>query len=110
MQDISNQYAAMPSMHIGWSTWCAVAMWPLLRRRWQRAVVFLYPLATLFCIIVTANHFWIDGLGGLVCFAVGTLAGWGLHRWNQRRLDRKHLAALGIPEHADAGSVPAAGS
>ena len=110
MQDISNQYAAMPSMHIGWSTWCAVAMWPLLRRRWQRAVVFLYPLATLFCIIVTANHFWIDGLGGLACFAVGTLAGWGLHRWNQRRLDRKYLAALGVAEHATTGSVPAAGS
>lgn len=95
MKDISNQYAAMPSMHIGWSTWCAVAMWPLLRRRWQRAVVFLYPLATLFCIIVTANHYWIDGVGGLLCFGVGTLVGWSIHRWNQNRLDRKHLGQLG---------------
>jgi hypothetical protein len=69
-------------------------VWPLLRRRWQRAVVFLYPLATLFCIIVTANHYWIDGVGGLFCFAVGTLSGWGLHRWNQSRLDRKFLAEL----------------
>ncbi len=51
---------------------------------------FLYPLATLFCIIVTGNHFWIDGVGGLLAFAVGTLIGWGLHRWNQNRLDRKH--------------------
>ena len=67
MADISNQYAAMPSMHIGWSTWCAVAMWPLLRRRWQRVAVFLYPLATMFCIIVTGNHYWIDGVGGLLC-------------------------------------------
>jgi len=96
MKNVSNQYAAMPSMHIGWSVWCAVALWPLLRRRWQRVVVFLYPLATLFCIIVTANHFWIDGLGGLLCFAIGTIAGWGLHRWNQNRLDRKHLAGLGV--------------
>jgi hypothetical protein len=110
MQDLSNQYAAMPSMHIGWSTWCAVAMWPLLRRRWQRVVVFLYPLATLFCIIVTANHFWLDGAGGLFCFVVGTVAGWGLHRWNQHRLDRKHLAARQLEAPADAGSVPAAGA
>jgi hypothetical protein len=94
MASISNQYAAMPSMHIGWSTWCAVAVWPLLRRRWQRVVVFLYPLATLFCIIVTANHYWIDGVGGLMCFAVGTVAGWSLHRWNQNRLDRKFMAEL----------------
>jgi cytochrome bd-type quinol oxidase subunit 2 len=94
MADLSNQYAAMPSMHIGWSTWCAVAMWPLLRRRWQRVAVFLYPMATMFCIIVTGNHWWIDGVGGLLAFALGTLAGWGLHRWNQNRLDRRHLEAL----------------
>jgi PAP2 superfamily len=90
MKDVSNQYAAMPSMHIGWSTWCAVAMWPLLRRRWQRIVVLLYPLVTLFCIIVTANHYWIDGVGGLLAFGAGTLLGWGLHRWNQNRLDARH--------------------
>jgi hypothetical protein len=104
MASISNQFAAMPSMHIGWSTWCAVAVWPLLRRRWQRALVLLYPLATLFCIIVTANHFWLDGLGGLLCFAVGTLAGWGLYRWNQQRLDRKHMAELGagVTDHEPA--------
>ena len=94
MKNVSNQYAAMPSMHIGWSTWCAVAMWPLLRRRWQRVAVFLYPLATLFCIIVTANHFWIDGAGGLLTFAVGTVTGWGMWRWNQNRLDRRHAALL----------------
>jgi hypothetical protein len=106
MADISNQYAAMPSMHIGWSTWCAVAMWPLLRRRWQRVVVFLYPLATLFCIIVTANHFWLDGLGGLFCFAVGTLSGWGLHRWNQARLDRKFMAELGAISEGSVQTQP----
>jgi hypothetical protein len=88
---ISNQYAAMPSLHIGWSTWCAFAVWPLLRRRWTKAAVLLYPLATLFCIIVTANHYWLDGVGGLIVFAIGALAGWGLHRWNQNRLDRLQL-------------------
>ena len=97
MADLSNQYAAMPSLHIGWSTWCAVAMWPLLRRRWQRVAVFLYPLATLFCIIVTGNHYWIDGVGGLLAFALGTLVGWGLHRWNQNRLDRKHCSPWSRP-------------
>jgi len=95
MTDISNQYAAMPSMHIGWSMWCAVATWPLLRRRWQRVVVMLYPLITLFCIIVTANHYWIDGVGGLLAFGLGTLMGWGLHRWNQNRLDARHALRSG---------------
>ena len=53
--------------------------------------------ATLVCIIVTANHFWLDGVGGLAVFAVGALIGWGMHRWNQERLDRKH----GITVHHD---------
>jgi PAP2 superfamily len=91
MASISNQYAAMPSMHIGWSTWCAVAVWPLLKRRWMKVLVALYPLATLFCIIVTANHFWLDGVGGLLAFGVGAMIGWGMHRWNQDRLDRRHI-------------------
>jgi hypothetical protein len=102
MASISNQYAAMPSLHIGWSTWCALAVWPLLAARWAKALVLLYPLATLFCIVVTANHFWLDGVGGLAVFGVGALLGWGLHRWNQERLDRRHLQAW-VP-----AAVPAA--
>lgn len=83
---ISNQYAAMPSLHIGWSIWCVVALWPLLRRRWLRRATLLYPLATLFCIVVTANHFWLDGVGGLAAFGFGLVAAWGF----QRLLDRRH--------------------
>jgi hypothetical protein len=94
MASISNQYAAMPSLHIGWSTWCAIAIWPLLRRRWSKALVLLYPAATLFCIVVTGNHFWLDGIGGLIAFGAGSLIGWGLHRWNQDHLDRQHAEAV----------------
>lgn len=75
MKDVSNQYAAMPSMHIGWSTWSALVLVPLLRRRWAKVLAALYPAITLACILLTANHYWIDGVGGLVCLAVGfTLA------------------------------------
>ena len=70
-KDVSNQYAAMPSMHIGWSTWTALVLVPLLRRRWAKGLAALYPVVTLFCIIVTGNHYWTDGLGGLLCLAVG---------------------------------------
>jgi hypothetical protein len=86
---VSNQYAAMPSMHIGWATWSVVAIWPMLRRRWMRVAALLYPALTLFCIVVTANHYWIDGVGGLVAFGLGAAVGWGLHLGNQRRLDRR---------------------
>lgn len=93
---LSNQYAAMPSLHIGWASWCAFGLWPLWRRKWVRAAVLLYPALTLFCIVVTGNHFWLDGVGGLLALAVGFVIGERLHTLNQRRLDRKfagHIAA-----------------
>ena len=97
---LSNQYAAMPSLHIGWSTWCVFALWPITKKRWQRIALFLYPMLTLFCIIVTANHFWIDGLGGLIVFGVGYALGTRLHRWNQKRLDLQLAAQMAAhPSH-----------
>jgi hypothetical protein len=74
MKDLSNQYAAMPSMHIGWATWTAIVLFPLVRRRWAKVLVVAYPVLTLVCIVVTANHYWIDGVGGLVCLGFGYAA------------------------------------
>jgi hypothetical protein len=31
-----NLYAAMPSLHVGWATWSALALLPLARRRWLK--------------------------------------------------------------------------
>ena len=71
MKQISNQYAAMPSLHFGWALWSSCVLWPALRQRWQRALLIAYPILTLFAILVTANHFWIDALGGAVVLGVG---------------------------------------
>ena len=71
METISNQYAAMPSLHIGWAVWCAIALYPVLHRRWARIAIATYPVLTLFAIIVTANHYWIDAVGGVIALAVG---------------------------------------
>jgi hypothetical protein len=99
MADISNQYAAMPSLHIGWATWSAIAMWPLLRRAWQKWAILAYPLLTLLVIVVTANHYFLDAVGGLAIFVAGSIIGWGIHRWNQGRLDHLWLRQHEIPRH-----------
>ena len=91
MKNISNQYAAMPSLHIAWATWASLVMAPMVRRRWVRALVWLHPVATLFCIVVTANHFWIDAVGGLVILAAGAVAGQALAGfWDRRRSAEVH--------------------
>ena len=88
MESISNQYAAMPSLHIAWSTWCAVGLYPVLRRRWARGAIVAYPFVTLFAIIVTANHYWIDAIGGLMALGLGLLLARPLSRLFPGRFGR----------------------
>lgn len=68
---LSNQYAAMPSLHIGWSLWCATAIVMLARYRWVRVLGAIYPVATLIVIVATANHFVLDAVGGVLVLAAG---------------------------------------
>jgi hypothetical protein len=86
MAKVSNQYAAMPSLHFAWSLWCALAIWGRTRHRWARILAAIYPVATLFAIVVTANHFWLDAVGGAIVLGVGWVLGTRLDRWNDRRL------------------------
>ena len=67
----SNQYAAMPSLHIGWALWCAVVVMALAERRWVRVLGALYPVTTLFVIVATANHFLLDAVGGVAVLVCG---------------------------------------
>ncbi|MEV5955081.1 phosphatase PAP2 family protein [Streptomyces sp. NPDC051987] len=73
LKHMSNQYAAMPSMHIGWSLWCGLTIFALASVPWVRLLGLLYPAATLLVIVATANHFWLDAVGGALCLAFGFL-------------------------------------
>jgi hypothetical protein len=82
-----NLYAAMPSLHIGWSTWCALALWPITRRRSLRVLLVLYPALMLFCIVVTANHWILDAVGAWIVLALAYACALGVERL-QRRIAR----------------------
>ncbi|AIA03218.1 phosphatase PAP2 family protein [Streptomyces noursei] len=71
LASMSNQYAAMPSMHIGWSLWCGLTIALLAKPVWAKVLGLLYPATTLTVIVSTANHFWLDALGGVLCLAFG---------------------------------------
>ncbi|MEU9236862.1 phosphatase PAP2 family protein [Streptomyces subrutilus] len=74
LKNMSNQYAAMPSMHIGWSLWCGLTIFAVASAPWARILGLLYPAATLIVIVATANHFWLDAVGGMLCLAFGYTA------------------------------------
>jgi hypothetical protein len=72
--DMTNQYAAMPSLHVGWALWCGVVLWRYGRRTpLVRAAAVGYPLITVLVVMGTANHYLLDALAGVLVMAVGLL-------------------------------------
>ncbi|MGZ6793533.1 MAG: phosphatase PAP2 family protein, partial [Mycobacteriales bacterium] len=61
---LSNQYAAMPSLHVGWALLVAVVCIRALRSRWRWLWV-LHPAVTVLVVVATGNHWWLDSLFGL---------------------------------------------
>ncbi|MFF3985829.1 phosphatase PAP2 family protein [Streptomyces sp. NPDC001797] len=58
---LSNQFAAMPSLHFGWALMVAIGMIAATRSRW-RWLWLLHPAITLLVIVGTANHYWVDAI------------------------------------------------
>ncbi|MFF8870942.1 bifunctional glycosyltransferase 87/phosphatase PAP2 family protein [Streptomyces massasporeus] len=91
---LTNQYAAMPSLHFGWSLWCGVVIAILASRWWVKALAVLHPLLTLASIVATANHWVLDAAGG----AVVIVAGFGLTYVLQGPRARVAVAAADVGE------------
>jgi hypothetical protein len=58
---LANQFAAMPSLHVGWAFLVAVFLIRTTRSRW-RWLWIAHPVITFAVVVVTANHYWLDGL------------------------------------------------
>ena len=65
----TNQLAAMPSMHVAWAVLVAIAVILCLRTRW-RWLAPLYSLAILVVVVVTGNHYWLDGIVGVALLVI----------------------------------------
>jgi hypothetical protein len=90
----ADELSAMPSVHVGWAVLVAVAVITTARARW-RWLALLYPAATTLAVVVTANHFWLDGIvaaGVLGLVLLGQAAG---------------RAALARARASDSGLFPA---
>jgi membrane-associated phospholipid phosphatase len=60
----TNQYAAFPSLHVGWDLLIGLALFTATRRWWLRALAVLAPLLMCAAVVVTANHYLLDVLAG----------------------------------------------
>lgn len=68
---LTNQYAAMPSLHFGWALWCGLVIAVLAPRWWMKALGLLHPLFTVSAIIGTGNHWVLDAVGGAAVVVAG---------------------------------------
>lgn len=77
---VSDQLSAVPSVHVGWAVIVAAAVIVVSKSRW-RWLALAHPFITMYVVVVTANHFWLDGVAALVVLA-GVIA--ALRRYQPR--------------------------
>ena len=106
-----NLYGGIPSHHLSWALWCALALWPVVPRRRLRWLLLLYPLLTFTAVVATANHRFIDLAGSLIevsiAYGLATLIGRALARRRERRAPPD--ASPGDGDTDDTSLVPAKG-
>jgi hypothetical protein len=96
----TNQYAAVPSLHVGWDLLAGIAIATTAQRRWVRGLGALLPVLMVLAVIVTANHFVLDAVAG------ATLAGASLAA--VRHLARRPAGSPAAPgDEVSATPLPA---
>ena len=81
---VSNEFAAMPSLHFAWAVWSAgVVIW--LAKSRVRIVALCYPALTLMVVIATANHFVLDAVAGLAVLLLAVVLTLGPRRTDATR-------------------------
>ncbi|MFC1414864.1 phosphatase PAP2 family protein [Streptacidiphilus sp. N1-12] len=75
----ADSYSAMPSVHVAWCVLVAVAVVRISPSRW-RWLVIAHPVLTVAVVLVTANHYWLDGVAAVVLLLLSYLLQWTVAR------------------------------
>ena len=70
---ISDQLSAMPSVHVGWAVLIGLGVIMVSTSRW-RWLVLAHPVATIAVVVITANHWWLDGVVAVAIMGAAVLA------------------------------------
>jgi membrane-associated phospholipid phosphatase len=81
---LSNQYAAMPSVHCAWALFCACVLVPRVKQRWAKILAAAYPALTVTAIVLTGNHYFLDAVGGFITLGIAYLAATQIEKIRQR--------------------------
>jgi hypothetical protein len=81
---LTNQYAAFPSLHAGWNVLVGIVLFSTTTHLAVRAFAVLSPLAMMFAVVATANHFVVDVVAGIVVVLVALAAAIFIQRSRSR--------------------------
>lgn len=97
-----NLYAAMPSLHMAWALWSAVAVWSVSRRLSVRTAAVVHPAVTAATVLATANHYTVDLItgGAVTVLAYGGLAV-AQSQLDQRRVAKQQPLAADVAAEVD---------
>jgi hypothetical protein len=70
---MTNEFAAMPSLHVGWALWCGLMLFRFSGDRTVRTLGLLYPVTITLVVLGTGNHYLFDCLAGALLLGVGAL-------------------------------------
>ncbi len=104
---VTNQYAAMPSLHFGWSLWCGLVIAILAPKWWMKALGLLHPLFTVSAIVATGNHWVLDAVGGATVVGLGFALTYALAGPRGRTKDIGRAAGSGEPSEPDGSATEA---
>ncbi len=93
----SATYAALPSLHVAWALWAAIAGMTLVRQPALRALLWLYPAATFVDVLATANHYLLDAVTAIGLLLLGYLLAVAADRARNYLAGRQAAAAHSGP-------------
>jgi PAP2 superfamily len=105
MEAMSNQWAALPSLHVGWAMWVALCLHQHSSSGAIRRWVWAYPALMTVVVMATANHYLVDAMAGIACACLGN---WLAHRGLDRNGSRRGQGVGDRPEMAYVGAAAAA--
>jgi hypothetical protein len=94
---LTNQYAAMPSLHFGWNLLVGIVLFAAFTTLAVRVFAVAMPMAMAFAVVATANHFVLDVVAGMLVACVGLAVAVALERHRAHGNGPKHPARAAGP-------------
>ena len=104
IERIADPFAAFPSLHLAWASWCVVAVRRSIKNRWGRGLVFVYPILSALTVVATANHYIIDIFAGVALTVIGYWVALLAERW-RGIIRRRKPPTVDLLESSDTADV-----